>query len=108
VSEHEPQPRMTISKRAFVVLIVSLCLAIGVAAGAGGLALKLQLVDLPKNRYTTNVLICRRFNAQALGIRGFVHKVSPRLDGDAKARFKVTGDCKAYARHLLHPRPPKP
>jgi hypothetical protein len=107
VSEHEPQQRMTISKRAFVALIVAIFLAIGLAAGAAGLALKL-LGDLQDNRAQTNVLICRRFNAQALGIRGFVHKVSPRLDGDARARFKVTPDCKAYAARLVHPRPPRP
>lgn len=98
----EPQQRMTISKRAFVGLIVAIFLAIGLAAAAGGLALKL-LGDLQDNRTESVVLICERFNDQALGIRGFVHKVSPRLDGDARARFRVTPDCNAYARRVVKP-----
>jgi hypothetical protein len=96
--------RMTISKRAFVVLVVVIFLAVGVALAAGGLALRL-FGEVQANRTKTNVLICQRFNETARGLQGFVAEVAPDLEGRARKRFAVTPDCREYARELVHPRP---
>lgn len=96
--------RMAISQRAFVGLIVAVFIAIGVsiAVGVGTFVLFQQS---QANRVEVNETICKRQNEIARAQRAFVHRVSPELDGAARAAFRLVKDCRAYAERIVDPKP---
>lgn len=98
------EQRIAVSQRAFVAVVVAVFVAIGLSAGVGvGTFVLFQQAQA--NRVEVNETICKRQNEIALGQRRFVHRVSPELDDEARRIFRVTRDCRAYAEHIVDPKP---
>lgn len=98
------EQRIAVSQRAFVALIVAVFVAIG-AAAAVGVATFVLFQQSQANRVEVNETICERQNAIAVGQRAFVHRVSPELDAEARAVFRIVKDCRAYAENIVAPKP---
>jgi hypothetical protein len=92
--------RLAITQRAFVILLVAISFAIGLAASVGALAISLY-VDMAHSRVDRIEETCVRVNEVARAQRDFVRDVAPSLLDEARRRFEVVPDCRAYAKERV-------